>query len=171
MEVKTIIVAGFPGVGKTYLFNNYKDSDSFIVLDSDSSDYSWIKDENGKNTTTRNPRFPGNYIDHIKYNIGKADLILVSTHKEVLDALDASGITYIIAFPNENLKEDYLKRYKDRGNDDKFIKLLSDNMDEWIGQIRDRIENNDNVAGVEFTNPYTTLADNKVIRHIQFIGL
>ena len=56
----TIIVSAFPCCGKTYYFENKKD---LVVLDSDSSNFSWIKDENGNNTKERNPEFPNNYIN------------------------------------------------------------------------------------------------------------
>ena len=70
MKTKTIrtkIISAFPGTGKSYYHNKNKET----TLDSDSSNFSWIKDENGNNTTERNPKFPQNYIYHIKENIGK----------------------------------------------------------------------------------------------------
>ena len=76
IEKKTTIISAFPLCGKTYFSQNCGD---FVVIDSDSSNFSWVKDSNGNRTSKRNPDFPGNYIEHIKSNIGKVDYILVST--------------------------------------------------------------------------------------------
>jgi hypothetical protein len=67
---KTIIVSAFPGTGKTYCWVN-TDLD---VIDSDFS-------------TFAKSDFPNNYIKHIKSKIGTKDIILVSSHSIVREAL------------------------------------------------------------------------------------
>ena len=57
---KTLVMSAFPASGKTFAYNKYKNSK--IIFDSDSSEFSWIKDEFGNNTKERNPDFPNNYI-------------------------------------------------------------------------------------------------------------
>ena len=52
---KTLVVAGFPGIGKTFFKKNLQNKS---VLDSDSSKFSW----DGKIGGKRNPKFPANYI-------------------------------------------------------------------------------------------------------------
>ena len=44
--MKTRIISAFPGVGKTYYYNEHKET----TLDSDSSNFSWVKDSKGDNT-------------------------------------------------------------------------------------------------------------------------
>ena len=136
MNIKeTMVIAAFPGTGKSYCTKS--EADKFNgVLDSDSSNYSWIKDSEGNNTTERNPDFPNNYIKHIKDNIGKVEVIFVSSHKEVREALEREGIEYILVYPNIFQKDDYIKRYKNRGSSDKFIRLLETNWEEWINECR-----------------------------------
>jgi len=121
---KTLVVAGFPGVGKTYLTKQYDEKEE-IVLDSDSSLFD-KKD------------FPNNYIEHIKSVIGKADVVFVSTHADVLAKLKEENVDFKIICPKKELKEEYLSKYKERGNDDAFIKLLSENWDMWISDIGDK---------------------------------
>lgn len=128
----TKVISAFPGTGKTYCFNNFK---GITILDSDSSEFSWIKDENGNNTTERNPDFPNNYIKHIKENIGKVDIIFVSSHSSVREALTNEGINFILVFPNVYNKNTYLKRYKDRGSSDSFIKLMDDKFEEFCEEM------------------------------------
>ena len=115
---KSTIISGFPGIGKTYFANSRTD-----VCDSDSSRFP--KDN-----------FPENYIQHIKECIGKYRYILVSSHKEVREALVANGIEFTLVYPSKYLKKEYLQRYKDRGSSDAFIKLLDENWDNWIDELK-----------------------------------
>lgn len=125
----TIVISAFPACGKTHFYENNK---NYTVLDSDSSKFSWIY-VNGEKV--RNPEFPKNYIQHIKENIGKVDFILVSSHKEVRDALDEANIKYCLVFPREDLRYEWVGRCFLRGNDEKFCKLIADKWDEWIGEL------------------------------------
>lgn len=129
--MKTFVLSAFPACGKSYCFNNLNGED-FKILDSDSSDFSWIKDERGQNTTERNPEFPNNYIRHIKENIGKADIIFVSSHEVVRDALLRNNISFTLIYPHKQCKEEWLERFKNRGNDEKFINFISSNWDKFI---------------------------------------
>lgn len=126
---ETLIVAGFPAVGKTHLVSNTE----LDILDSDSSKFSWLS--NGDGTLSRNPRFPDNYIAHIKENIGKVDAILVSTHKEVRDGLTKAGIEYSMVYPLMPNKLEYVSRVADRGSPAPFISMLIDNWEEWITEL------------------------------------
>ena len=117
--METKVISAFPGTGKSYCFQN---SDK-KVLDSDSS-------------TFDKKYFPDNYIKHIKDNIGKVDIIFVSSHKEVRDALVENGISYILVYPDKSLKDEYIERYKDRGNNEKFVELISSNWELWIEELQ-----------------------------------
>lgn len=130
----TKIISAFPGCGKTYCFNKYKDSD-IKILDSDSSEFSWIKDDKGNNTKERNPEFPENYINHIKANIGKVDIIFVSSHDVVRRALKDNDLNYYMIYPDINCKEEYITRYRNRGNDEKFISFIDKNFNSFIEDI------------------------------------
>ncbi|MEG2289571.1 MAG: hypothetical protein RSC24_06350 [Clostridium sp.] len=127
----TTIISGFPGVGKSEYFKNQEYNDR-TCLDSDSSEFSWVKDEFGNNTKERNQDFPNNYIEHIKANIGKVDIIFVSSHDVVRDALKENNIKYVLVYPEMNSKEEYIKRYKQRGNNDGFIDFITSNWENFI---------------------------------------
>ena len=131
----TKVIAAFPACGKTYCF--YKNED-YIILDSDSSKFSWIYPE-GPATKYRNPDFPNNYIEHIKENIGKVDYIFVSTHEEVREALTEAGIDYILVFPAETLKAEWVGRCFLRGSGEAFCKMLAENWDYWLSQMWDEV--------------------------------
>ena len=124
----TKIISAFPGTGKTYFYQN----SNLNVMDSDSSKFSWV--EKGK----RHPEFPSNYINHIKQYIGKTDYVLVSSHKDVRDALVNEGIDYSLIFPDISLKNEYLERFKQRGSSEQFINLISKNWNEWITELENQ---------------------------------
>lgn len=121
----TIIISGFPAIGKSYLTKNTE----LTVLDSDSSNFSWIREGE------RHPNFPKNYIQHIKDNIGKADYILVSSHDIVRKALLENDIEYTLIYPSKELKSEYIERYCSRGNDENFISFINLNWDKFIEDI------------------------------------
>ena len=130
----TIVVSAFPACGKSYMFNNCNGK-PFTILDSDSSEFSWIKDENGINTKERDSNFPNNYIKHIKDNIGKVDVIFVSSHDIVRKALNENNINFFMVYPDKSMKKEWFRRYKERGNDEIFIKFISDSWDYFIDEI------------------------------------
>lgn len=126
----TIVISAFPACGKSWCYNNLQDK--FSMLDSDSSNYSWIKDENGKNTDKRNPDFPNNYIEHIKENLGKIDFIFVSSHENVRKALIENEIPFMMVYPEEGQLEHWIERMEKRGNDNKFISFIADNWNDIV---------------------------------------
>lgn len=115
----TKVISGFPGTGKSYCFNT---ETKYSYLDSDSSKFD-------------KSRFPQNYIDHIKENIGKVDIIFVSSYIEVRKALADNNIEFTSVYPKHNLKREYLERYKNRNNDSSFISLLDGKWESWIEDL------------------------------------
>ncbi len=113
-----IIIAGFPGAGKTYFYENTPKK----VLDSDSSKFD-------------KSNFPNNYIENIKMNIENFDIILVSTHKEVRDALVKNKLPFYLVYPELTSKDEFLKKYKERGNSKEFIKKIDKNWHKWINDL------------------------------------
>mgnify|MGYP001585513385 FL=1 len=120
-ELYTLLCAGFPAVGKSHIYNHSK----LKVLDSDSSKFD-------------KSFFPQNYIEHIKANLGKVDIILISSHDVVRDALVKEGLDFTLVYPNIDLKGEFIERYKQRGSNEGFIKLVSDNWTEWITQLQNQ---------------------------------
>jgi hypothetical protein len=121
-EKNTLVVSAFPGCGKSHYFRTNSDK---TILDSDSSKFD--KSE-----------FPQNYIKHIKDNLGKADVILVSSHKEVREALVDNQIQFTLVYPEVSNKDEYIQRYIDRGSPEAFVNLLTKNWDMWISELEDQ---------------------------------
>lgn len=130
MSKDTLVVSAFPGTGKTWVYANQGPEQ--VVLDSDSSLFSWAS------PGVRHPDFPGNYIQHIKDKVGQVDIIFVSSHKAVRDALVAAGIPFTLVYPEETLREDYLERYRRRGSSDDFVKMIGSNWHGFIQELEDQ---------------------------------
>jgi hypothetical protein len=130
--IKTKVISAFPCCGKSYAFKNSK---NYSILDSDSSDFSWCKDAEGNPCRVRNPSFPQNYIQHIKDNIGKVDIIFVSSHKEVRVALDDANIRYCTVYPKEDMLNEWVGRMYLRGSDDEFMRFIIRNWDMFMYEI------------------------------------
>jgi hypothetical protein len=118
--MKTKVYSTFPGCGKTTYFNTTDRN----VLDSDSSKFD-------------KKHFPGNYLDHIEKNIEdpNVDKILVSSHKDVREGLVRRKIPFVMVYPDRDIKDEYIQRYKDRGNNDEFVDLLEKNWDNWMDEM------------------------------------
>jgi len=129
IKMRTKIISAFPGTGKSIYHSKHKET----TLDSDSSNFSWVIDD--ESNKIRNPNFPKNYIEHIKENIGKYEFIFVSSHKEVRDSLLDNCVFFYLVYPDSNRKEEFIQRYKDRGNDENFVQLVTDKWDDWMKEI------------------------------------
>lgn len=133
--MNTVIIAGFPGTGKTWCVNNLKEK--YNMEDSDSSYFSWLYNEKKEKTEIRNPEFPENYVNYIKSQIGKVDIIFVSTHKEVRKALMENQIPYVLVYPEntEDNKIDYIARFLNRDSSTAFIEKIKENWDNFLSDI------------------------------------
>lgn len=141
---ETLVISAFPACGKTYAAKHLSER-GVDVLDSDSSKFSWITDENGNKV--RNPRFIEEYIAHIKENIGKVDLIFVSSHKEVRRAMQKNQIDYTLVRPDAELKEQWVGRCFLRGDSHEFCKNLAEHWEEWIGECKKYTEKEEILRG------------------------
>lgn len=123
MKRNTKIISAFSGTGKTFLSNIKSDK---IIYDLGCSRFN-IYDK---------PNFPQNYVKEIKNMIGKVDILLISTHKEVRDALLENNIDFTLVFPDEDLKEEYISRYKGRTTLQRVIDKVNENWDIWQFEMR-----------------------------------
>ena len=127
-----LVISAFPGCGQSTYYKKYGMTQK--ILDSDSSNFSWIKDAEGNNTKERNPEFPLNYINHIKENIYNTDIIFVSSHEIVRKAMADNGIRYVNIYPKDtvqNMKE-WRNRFIERNNSQSFINTVMENWSKWI---------------------------------------
>src|ERR1700679_2180218 len=114
------IISGFLGVGKTSMRVAHPE---LRILDSDSTDFSWA-DASKK---VRHVEWPDNYVRHVRENVDFADVICVSSHDVVRAALVRDDLRFVLVYPRIEMRDEYIKRYVDRGSNAAFVELLSNN--------------------------------------------
>ena len=141
MEKQTLVISAYPCCGKSYAVEHYQDK--YTMLDSDSSQFSWSYvsvDENGNAIRgvrkIRNPEFPGNYIQHVKEILGKVDIIFVSSHLVVREALEEADIPYVSVYPEASLLNEWVGRMYRRGSSSDFIDFQIEHWDEFMKNVR-----------------------------------
>lgn len=116
------IVAAFPGTGKSVLAATVPG-----VVDSDSSGFSWIY--RSPDVRERHPDWPSNYVSHIcELCQSSLRLVLVSTHREVRDALVEHEIPFTLVYPDGALREEYRARMARRGSPAALIAKVIDEL-------------------------------------------
>ena len=145
---KTIIISAFTGSGKITFAKKFKGR----VLDLESSDFKWKGDTDVDKVL--NQDFPRNYIDTIidAVKSEKYGAIIVSNEflnfeesKELSDMVENIIAIYPLndketgdsrdEYYNDEIKNEFLNRYKTMGKPDSFIKFISDNWDKLISDM------------------------------------
>ena len=105
-------------------------------------DYKWLDidktlpiEERKGTAKTINPDFPNNYIKKISELTDMGFNVLISSHKEVREALQAQGIKYTIVLPSLDMKEEMINRYLSRGNQENFVNLLKTNYEKFVEDL------------------------------------
>lgn len=145
--MKTWLISAFPGCGKTTASRTLKGQ--INVIDSDSSTF----DKND---------FPRNYIEHIKENIGKQDVIFISSHETVRQALEKEGLEYFLFYPALKRKEEFLDLYYHRGNNEAFLRVLDKNFESFI----ESCQNDSNPNKIELNKEGEFLLTNSIFQKI-----
>lgn len=84
----------------------------------------------------KNPKALEDFITEIKKNIGIADIIFVDASQNARLALQSAGIDYILIYPDETLKEEWVGRRFLRGDSDYLCKMFASNWDKNIEALK-----------------------------------
>lgn len=108
----TKIICGFAGIGKSSLARNRA---GVVDLESTPFEKDWDR-----------------YTKVAKHMADNGYTVLVSCHKELRQAFQEKGIPYILALPPKEKRIEYIKRYKERGNDEAFVKMMNQNWEKFL---------------------------------------
>ena len=155
-----MVISAFPASGKTFAFKQ-QDKCSFRIADSDSSNFSWTKDGN------RNPEFPKNYIEHVKYLMNlpygeRPHFIFVSSHESVRNELIKQGIEFMICYPSVELKDEWIRRIVSRGSGQAFADFIAEHFESFINDI-EKLEGNPLVTLYKFEEKDESVSDIVII--------
>ncbi|QYN79938.1 polynucleotide kinase [Kosakonia phage Kc263] len=139
-----LVLSAFPGTGKSEIFKRANElglKPAFVEFNDYSQEYELhIAKANGipvfdsDSSKFDKSAFPGNYIKHIQNVLATCEnvLILVSSHDNVREALREAGVDYYLAYPQIELKADYIERYKGRGSPEAFVNMMEE---KWVDFI------------------------------------
>lgn len=160
--MNTIVISAFPASGKTYATEHC--GEWYKILDLDTSDFTHIRRKRTESEleemkqewervphklsgdgyvekhkdeiiTVPNTDFPQNYIECIKENIGKYDVIFVSSYLKVRQAMQDAGIVYCTVYPNEDMLNEWIGRMYMRGDSMLYIERIIYNWSAYVRNI------------------------------------
>ena len=117
-----ILISAFPGLGKTYLYQQYKDR--LKILDLSTGRF-------------EGDDFPGNYIAEIEKRLNDYDLILLSSDRNVRYALNDAGLDFDLFYPSKERKNELVEIYVTNRKSRDFIMNLDHNFYDLIDEIED----------------------------------
>jgi hypothetical protein len=133
-----MIIAAFAGTGKTYFCNNVEGAKDFVFMpykyflsetDDDKAEDEKVKVDF---SLEMNPEYPSNYIKAILENMDKYKYFVIPSDSRVLSGLKDRNIPYILCFPELKAKEEYRKRYMQRGKSEEFIDIFINTWDKFM---------------------------------------
>jgi len=126
-------VWGFPGIGKSSV-----NSDLHIV-DADCERFKYLLLENAPlhsreamEQARRNPVYPDNYWNYVRSV--DADIVLLNCHISLLGAVDRDRL--LLVYPSKDLKEEYLRRYAQRGDNESYVRYMETAFDEIVAAVK-----------------------------------
>lgn len=115
-----ILISAFPGLGKTYLYQHYKDRLKILDLNTERFE---------------GDDFPGNYIAEVEKRLNDYDLILLSSDRNVRYALNDAGLDFDLFFPSKERKNELIEIYVTNRKSRDFIMNLDHNFYDIIDEI------------------------------------
>lgn len=136
--METKVICAFAGLGKSYLGKKYS-----YVEDCDIGPFKYKYDDSIKNYEClkatqgriKNEEYPFNYLEKLKQLINQNKIILVPADLQIRQLLTKQGIDFIFVIPSLDSKEELIARFKNRGNNDTFIKRAIKDLDDWYKEI------------------------------------
>jgi len=132
--MEKLLIMAYMGTGKTELENRYEN-----VIDFDFQDYKYIYDESirhlpleqrkgSTNLRTENPNYPKNFLTDAVKLLNEGKVVISPFIEHVFRAYDSSDIKLqiknlriILVCPTKDNFDEYVERFKQRGNSDEFI--------------------------------------------------
>lgn len=123
----------FPGTGKSSVSQSVPD-----VLDADSRLYQFIgvtpqmlHNTAARARTVPNPEYPDNYFNYIE-NAGST-YVLLNCHVSLLPRIPSENL--LLIYPDISLKDEYICRYRDRGDSESFISYMDESFADMVRAI------------------------------------
>ena len=136
-----MIIAAHAGTGKTRFAKNVYDSVDFVCMP-----YKYYlpdgllscdEAESSKANMDLELReeWPDNYIKAVINRYNENRYVIIPPIAPVLEALRKEEIPYILCYPERSAKDEYERRYKERGNTEEFLNIFIGYWDGFLDQM------------------------------------
>jgi len=114
------IIVGFPGIGKSFISRDLSDQ------------YSWlnIHDEPGYTKGAED-----SFLSGVLLLAQKPGVLLLPAHRMVGEFLVSQNLVFTSVFPKRGLKEEYLRRYRERGSPEGLVELVGKRWDLFVDNM------------------------------------
>lgn len=143
--VDDMIIAAFAGTGKTYFCHNTANAIDFVCMPWKYRNFYEVSAslEEGEQIKANDDLElqSGWQEDYYNALIDTAknypdQIVVIPTISAVLRKMEENNIPYTLVIPDRDLKEEYEKRYRERGNTEEFLNVFIGNWDAWMDVIR-----------------------------------
>lgn len=155
--MKGIVIVGFGGIGKTELAKKYEniiDLESIFWKWQYSEKYTNIEEYKSCKNRIQNTNFPQNYIEAIKENQKKYDIVLTAYNTTICECLKENEVSFLLCYPDKEAKDIYIERYRKRGNNENFINKNIESFEEAVDILDKRMETKIILHGNETLEEY-----------------
>lgn len=138
-----MIIAAYAGCGKTTMAREYPDKCIEIVsmpytriLPVAEGEHSF-ESEKAALHHINNPIFPYNMISEILEAEQDNKYVIIPTIKSVIDIIQKDyGRTVVLCYPEDDMEDEYRKRYMERGNSEEFCQIFIDGMKDFLVALK-----------------------------------
>ena len=133
-----MIIAAHAGTGKTRFANLVYDAVDFICmpykyyLPDGTLSYEEVEESKADLTLELREEWPGNYIKAVINQYNENRYVIIPPIKQVLEALREEEIPYILCYPKRSDKDEYERRYRERGNSESFLDIFIGHWDSFL---------------------------------------
>jgi ferredoxin-thioredoxin reductase catalytic subunit len=137
-----MIIAAFAGVGKTYFCNHVERAKDFVcmpykyILPKGKLDVGEEEARKSDWSLALNLEYPRNFVEGILENRNRYDYLVIPSDSRVLEGLKGKNVSYLLCYPEAGAKEEYRKRYLQRGNTEDFIDIFIGNWEGFMESLR-----------------------------------
>lgn len=138
-----MVIAAFTGVGKGYFSDHVEGAKDFPLMPykyTDLEDHAVSKEEGERSKAdpshVLNPEWPDNYIRAVANKFHNYRYFVIPSDRRVLKGLQLLQIPYILVYPEADAKDEYKRRFENRGNTEVFLSVFIDCWDSWMDSIR-----------------------------------
>ena len=124
-----MIIVSWPATGKSY-YKGYQN-----ILDLEGSPFKYLSPKSKSKTLTEkgpvSSEWPANYFNYLKKVKNNYDAVLApSVQHDIIELLLKENIEFTVVLPDKSLKDEYIRRCVDRGDNTEWQKYFMDTWDE-----------------------------------------